>query len=104
MARVDEIAEHILYHVNAEAGGSDPSQVGDVQARAAYVRSVLAGYELDGRQVDKYEFLREISRDAADDPLRGSLRAVLSNLEARDDPSPRLALQAWVATGTEDDF
>ena len=98
---VKEIITHILYHVNAESRESDPSQVGDVQGRAAYVRSVLQRYESDARKLEKYDLLREVSRDAAANPQRDSFRRLLSNLEVNDNTSPRAALQEWVATGEE---
>lgn len=98
---VKDITRHILYHANAEARESDPSQVGDVKGRIEYVRLVLAGYELDDRKLEKYTLLREVLTAASISPQRASLRRMLADLEATDYMSPQMAVQEWVARGTE---
>ena len=70
MERVSELMRHILFHAEAEAAESDPSQVGNVRARIQYVRDSLADFKEDARKLDKYDLLREVSTAAS--PVRSS--------------------------------
>lgn len=99
---VSELIAHILFHAEAEAADSDPSQKGDVRARIEYVRDVLADFKEDERKLDKYDLLREVSTAASLDSQRASFKRMLANVEANGDVDPRAAIQEWVARGNED--
>jgi len=101
MPTVSDIVAHILHHTNAEAADSDPSQRGNVQQRAAYVRAAFQRYVADVRSLLRYTFLNEMSNVAPDGPLRASFRRVITNAEAASDDRPRLAIQAWVGKNSE---
>ena len=88
---------HILFHVNAEAADSDPSQVGGVQQRAVLVRRALSSLMSDNRDLPLKATLLAVHDRVPDDPGKASLQRTLGNIEQR----PHLALQTWVGKGRE---
>ena len=88
---------HILFHVNAEAADSDPSQVGGVQQRAVLVRRALNSLRNDNRDLPLKDTLLTIRDRVPDDPGKASLQRTLGNIEQE----PQLAIQEWVGQNKE---
>ena len=99
MPVVKELVAHILYHVNAEASDSDPSQAPGVQGRAQLVRVAVAGLVNDARDLPIDKVLQEIALATPAIPDTASFQKALTNMmgEAR----PQLAIQAWVGEKQE---
>ena len=98
---MSDLVAHILFHVNAEASDSDPSQVAGVARRAQYVRNVIAGLRLDSRDLDLDTILAAISAAAPVSTDRSSFRRAIENQRIVRDTRPQLAIQAWVGQGVE---
>ena len=102
MARiVADVVTHILFHVNAEASDSDPSQVPGVARRAQYVRSVVASLRSDSRELDLDTILAAISAAAPVSTDRTGFKRMMENQRTTRDTRPQLAIQAWVGKGVE---
>ena len=97
MALVKDVVEHILFHVDAEASDSDPSQVSGVQQRAKAVRDTVATLKADNRNLALGDLLFEIRGLVRNGSRKASLQRTLGNIEQR----PQLALQAWVGKNRE---
>ena len=97
MAEVKEVITHILFHVDAEASTSDPSQVAGVAKRAQMVRDAVATLKTDSRDLTLADLLSAIDGLVPGGSDKASLRRTLSNIEQR----PQLAIQAWVGKGVE---
>ena len=97
MTRVRTTVAHILFHVNAEAADSDPSQVGGVQQRAVLVRRALSSLMSDNRDLQLKATLSVVHDRVPDDPGKASLQRTLGHIEQE----PQLAIQAWVSKNAE---
>ena len=96
-----DLVAHILFHVNAEAADSDPSQVPGVARRAQYVRSAVAGLRSDSRDLDMDTILAAISAAAPSSTDRTEFKRVVENQRTVRGTRPQLAIQAWVGQGVE---
>ena len=101
MTVVSELVAHILFHVNAEASDSDPSQVPGVARRAQYVRDVVAGLRSDSRDLDTDTILAAISTAATGSPDRTGFKRMVENQRIVRETRPQLAIQAWVGQAVE---
>ena len=101
MTVVSDLITHILFHVNAEASDSDPSQVPGVARRAQYVRDVVAGLRSDSRELDLDTILSAISAEATDSTDRAGFKRMVENQRTVRETRPQLAIQAWVGQGEE---
>jgi hypothetical protein len=115
---VSEVVAHIIHHVDAEdtliqdpsqkdgvkdrADYVKESQKDGVKDRADYVKDAFQPYEDDLRDLPIYAFLQEVAANAPPKQLRPRFRRVISNIEAIEDPRPRLAIQHWVGTEEEE--
>lgn len=99
--KVEDLVKHILYHTDAEAADSDPSQVAGMAARAQYVRDTVAGFKTDTRDLSLDAALGEISGAAALSVLQVSFQKAVANTRAEGDTRPQLAIQAWVGKKQE---
>ena len=100
MSIVKELVTHILLHVNAAAGDSDPSQVAGVTERAQYVRDAVQNLVDDSRDTPLDTILQTISDDASGDTKQAAFRRMIVNTLG--DPRPQLTIQTWVGQGLED--
>ena len=98
---VQDIVAHILFHVNAEASDSDPSQVPGVARRAQYVRSAVAGLRSDSRDLDLDTILAAISAAAPSATDRSAFLRMIENQRTVGETRPQLAIQAWVGQAVE---
>ena len=96
---VKGVIAHILHHVDAEAGDSDPSQKPGVQGRVQLVRAALQGLEADNRSMQLGDIVQEISDAIPNQAGRASFRRAIVNMQ--DDHRPQLAIQAWVGKNQE---
>ena len=101
MTIVSDLIAHILFHVNAEASDSDPSQVAGVARRAQYVRDVVAGLRSDSRDLDTDIILAAISTAAPDSADRTAFKRMVANQRTEGETHPQLAIQAWVGQAAE---
>ena len=97
MTRVSEVVTHILFHVNAEARDSDPSQAPGVAQRARLVRDAVATLRADSRDLSLRDLITAIRDRVPTSTRKASLRRALANVEQR----PQLAIQAWVGKNRE---
>ena len=67
-----EVTAYILFHVNAEASDSDPSQVAGVVERAQYVRDAVQNLVADTKDNPLDTILQKISDDALGDDRQRS--------------------------------
>ncbi len=96
---VKETVTHILFHVDAEASDSDPSQVPGVQERAKLVRDAVVTLKDDTRDLTLENTILAIRGDVPADTNKDSLLRALDNIG--DDPRPQLAIQTWVGKNRE---
>ncbi len=97
MAEVKGVITHILFHVDAEASDSDPSQVAGVAKRAQMVRDAVAALKTDSRDLTLKDLLVAIGDLVPGGSDKASLRRTLDNIEVR----PQLAIQEWVGKNVE---
>ena len=99
MTVVKELVSHILFHVNAEAADSDPSQAPGVPGRAQLVRAAVGGLAADLRDLTVDEVLQEIALAAPALPEAASFQTAIMNMLGQ--PRPQLAIQTWVGKNRE---
>lgn len=97
MVLVKDVVEHILFHVDAEASDTDPSQVSGVSQRAKAVRDAVATLKADNRNLALGDLLLEIRGLVRNGSRKASLQRALGNIEQR----PQLAIQTWVGKNRE---
>ena len=92
---VEEDTAHILFHVEAEAATSDPSQVPGVAGRAQQVRVLLNPFGSDNRTIGRGAWHNELR---AQPDNQSPLQQVLDDLEDNSNQRIRLVLQTWIGT------
>lgn len=98
-----DVIAHILKHVNAEAGDSDPSQVAGVARRAQYVRDAVASFKADTRDLTIDMLLAEISTAASLSADSESFKRTIQNHRDRSGYKPWIPIGEWVSKELEDD-
>lgn len=101
MPLVKEAIAHILHHTNAEAAGSDASQVTGVARRAQLVRDAVQSFTADNRDLTLRDLLLAIYNAIPGRVDRDSFRRALVNMRDEREPRPRLAIQVWVGKTRE---
>lgn len=99
---IRDLVTHIFLHVDAEATGeSDLSQVAGVAARAQYVQTTLASFQVDVRDLDMDNVLAEFSSVASLSVLQVSFQQMIANMRDDYESHPQLVMQNWVGKAKE---
>lgn len=95
MLIVKDLVTHLLFHVDAEAFESDPSQKPGVNVRKDQVHAMIAPFRNRNTEVTRAEYL-DLLRGRAKDELLDEINAIDPD---NDGERIRLVLQTWVGKG-----
>ncbi len=99
--RVKEYITHILFHINAEASDSDPSQTAGVGRRAQYVRDALDSLKLDSRELTLDDLYTALLDASLADGEKAAYNRTLTSGRRETERRIQLLLRGWVQNESE---